>query len=136
MKRYQAFILITLFLVPLFSGCSSPPATTQPPGVPEPVQTLPPEYRVEITVSEKEYYDTTIPVIFAGGEGQISVSKIDISLVTSDGLVETTTLEPRKGTQALLQGTRGTDRIRVWVTLNTGMRYLVIDRTVPYRTRG
>jgi hypothetical protein len=36
----------------------------------------------------------------------------------------------------VFQGTRETDRIEVWVTLNTGIQYKVIDQLLPYRTRG
>jgi len=35
----------------------------------------------------------------------------------------------------VLHGTRGTDRIKVWVTLNTGSICKVIDRLLPCRSR-
>jgi len=35
-----------------------------------------------------------------------------------------------------IQGTKESDRIEVYVTLNTGKTYKIIDQLVPYRTRG
>ena len=103
---------------------------------PGPVQTLPPGKDVTIQINEKDTSYATVTVIFSGGEGQIAVRDILVRVTHPDGTVLSGHLPPVKGEELVLQGTRGTDRIEVWVTLNTGITYKVIDRLLPYRTRG
>jgi hypothetical protein len=44
-------------------------------------------------------------------------------------------LKPLKGETVELEGTQGTDRVEVIVTMNTGSAYKVIDQQMPYKTR-
>jgi hypothetical protein len=131
-------VALTVTLL-LFSGCTG----TRPDGgagavvpTPGPVQTLPPGKDVTIQINEKDTSYATITVIFSGGEGQIAVRDILVMVTHPDGTVLTGHLPPVKGEELVFQGTRDTDRIEVWVTLNTGIRYKVIDQLLPYRTRG
>lgn len=101
-----------------------------------PTVTLPPGQNVEIQVNEKDPIYATITVIFAGGKGQIAVKDILVRVTTSDGQVTEKHLAPQKGSEVVFQGTRGDDRLEVIVTLNTGATYTIIDRIIPYRTRG
>lgn len=101
-----------------------------------PTVTLPPEQNVEIQVNEKDPIYATITVVFAGGKGQIAVRDILVRVTTSDGKVTQEHLTPQKGSEVKVQGTKGDDRLEVTVTLNTGATYKIIDRIIPYRTRG
>ncbi|MDH7510161.1 MAG: hypothetical protein QHH04_03855 [Methanolinea sp.] len=101
-----------------------------------PTVTLPPGQNVEIQVNEKDPIYATITVIFAGGKGQVAVKDILVRVTTSDGKVTEQHLAPQKGSEVVFQGTRGDDRLEVIVTLNTGASYTIIDRIIPYRTRG
>ncbi|MDI9633092.1 MAG: hypothetical protein QFX32_03440 [Methanolinea sp.] len=103
---------------------------------PGPTVTLPPSLDVTVQVNEKDPIYATVPVIFAGGKGQVAVRDILVRLTTSEGQVIEGHLEPVKGAEVKLQGTRGDDRLEVLVTLTNGNTYKIIDRTVKYRTRG
>lgn len=94
-----------------------------------------PEYNmVTADVSEKDYLGN-IPVIFQGGMGQIHLKKIDVILYRSDGQVKTATIGIKKGDQIELEGTRQTDRVVVYVSMDNGDRYKINDVLSPYRTR-
>jgi len=101
---------------------------------PSPTDTVPGDYGVTIDVGEKDYLGT-IPVIFQGGKGQIHVTKIDVTLTRSDGVVKTAVIGIKKGDQVELEGTKQTDRVEVWVNMNNGQRYKTNDVLSPYRTR-
>lgn len=117
------------------SGSLSP-GNSQGTLVPGPTVTLPPEQTVEIQINEKDPIYATIPVFFAGGKGQVAVKDIVVRVTRADGKVIEKHLEPLKGAELKFEGTKETDRIEAWVTLNTGSVYKVIDQLVPYRTRG
>jgi hypothetical protein len=89
-----------------------------------------------VQVNDKDPIYATVATIFAGGEGQIAVKSIEVILIRSDGQVQKGMLEPVKGAEVKLQGTRGTDRTVVYVTLNTGDTYKVIDQPVLFKERG
>lgn len=144
--------MIILFILAVsaiaFAGCTetrsmSPHGGGQGGGIGEggsfatgPTVTLPPEQNVEIQVNEKDPIYATITVVFAGGKGQIAVRDILVRVTTSDGKVTEQHLPPQKGSEVVFQGTKGDDRLEVTVTLNTGATYKIIDRIIPYRTRG
>lgn len=138
----QVLILITVAAAFLFTaGCSGNfpsgmPDT--PPSVPTPgpTMTLPPGQTVAIQVNEKDTSYATISVLFSGGEGQVVTKDILVRVTRPDGEVLIGHLRPVKGDELILQGTKETDRIEVFVTLNTGVTYKVIDKLIPYRTRG
>ncbi len=141
--RIIVFLILAL-AASAFSGCTGmrPEAPYGGPGAADrslstgPTVTLPPEQSIEIQVNEKDPIYATISVIFAGGKGQIAVKDILVRVTTSDGGVTEKHLEPVKGAEVKFQGTKGDDRLEVIVTLNTGATYTIIDRVVPYRTRG
>ncbi len=124
-------LLVSGCVTPLQAGNSKSPVPT-----PEPVQTLPLGKDVIIQINEKDTSYATITILFSGGEGQIAVRDILIRVTRPDGVVITEHLHPEKGAEVTIQGSRNTDRIEVYVTLNTGIQYKVIDTLLPYRTRG
>lgn len=143
--RYFSLLCIALLLAGAAAcGCTQAPGGTAPAGtgatqgglVPGPTVTLPTEQSVEIQINEKDPIYATIPVSFAGGKGQVAVKDILVRVTRADGQVTEKHLEPIKGQELKFEGTKETDRIEVWVTLNTGNVYKVIDQLVPYRTRG
>lgn len=138
MKKYWLIPATLAVVLLLLSGCTGTlPGGGGGPAVPTPgpVQTLPPGKDVTIQINEKDTSYATITVIFSGGEGQIAVRDILVKVTHPDGTVLSGHLPPVKGEELVMQGTRETDRIEVWVTLNTGITYKIIDRLLPYRTR-
>lgn len=136
---------LMLIFALMFCGCTSPGGIV--PGIPGqentdgtlqpgPTQTLPPESTVEIQINEKDTSYATIQVIFAGGKGQIAVTSIIVKVTRPDGQVITESLPAEKGAEVKIQGSKDTDRIEVYVSLNNGKTYKIIDRLLPYRTRG
>jgi hypothetical protein len=94
-----------------------------------------PEYNMVMAdVGEKDYLGN-IPVIFQGGMGQVHLKKIEVTLYRSDGQVKTATIGIKKGDQVELEGTRQTDRVVVYVSMDNGDRYKINDVLSPYRTR-
>jgi hypothetical protein len=84
---------------------------------------------------QKDSVYSTVDVVFGGGNGQVMVSSCDVTFTRSDGSSETRKLKPEKGETITFQGTRGTDRVEVSVTMKDGKTYKIVDQQVPYRTR-
>ena len=103
---------------------------------PGPTQTLPSERSIDIQINDKDALDATIPVIFAGGKGQAAVTSIEVRVTRPDGVIITENLPAEKGAELKIQGTKGDDRVEVFVSFNDGTSYKIIDRLLPYRTRG
>ena len=74
---------------------------------PGPTDVMPANIAVVVDVGEKDYTGT-IPVIFQGGQGQINVNKIVVTLTRTDGTTQTYNLGSNKGAEVDLAGTRGT----------------------------
>lgn len=122
------------------SGSSSSSAGTSSSGsgsdlTPTAIDTLPNGYSVTVDVSEKDYLGK-VTVIFEGGDGQIHTKSGTATLTRADGQTVSGTFGNTKGSEAVLQGTKQTDRIQVWVTMDNGKTYKVVDKQVEYRTRG
>ncbi len=115
------------------TGSTSTPAASGTLVV-SPTDAVPDFNMVLVDVSEKDYLGN-IPVIFQGGMGQIHVKKIDVTLYRSDGQVKSMTLGIKKGDQVELEGTKQTDRVVVYVSMDNGDRYKINDVLSPYRTR-
>jgi archaellum component FlaF (FlaF/FlaG flagellin family) len=128
-----AFLAVA-FLV--LAGCTMPGTGGSSVPTPGPTQTLPPGQDITIQVNQKDPIYATITVVFAGGEGQIAVSGILVQVTRPDGSVTTEHLLPVKGNEVTFQGSRETDRVEAWVTLNTGKTYKTVDILLPFRTRG
>jgi hypothetical protein len=130
------FLAAAVLLV--LAGCTTAPPLLTPTltvPTPEPTQTLPSGQGVTLQVNQKDPIYDTITVVFAGGEGQIAVTNIIVKVTLSDGKTETKQLSPVKGEEVRFQGTRETDRVEAWVTLNTGKTYKTVDTLLPHRTR-
>jgi len=141
--KLLVFFSILAILAVFSTGCTNVPAPSAGPGqvpggtiAPGTVVTLPAATAVDILVMQKNSVDSTVDVVFGGGNGQVLVSSCDVVFTRSDGSSETRKLMPEKGATVTLQGTKGTDRVEVTVTMKDGKPYRIIDQLVPYRTRG
>jgi len=103
---------------------------------PGPTQTLPSATPVSFSVEKAGTYSKTIITTFDGGKGMGAVSRVDVRVTHPDGSVVTGVLKPLTGETLPLDGTEGTDRVEVIVTMNTGNVYKVIDKQMPFKTRG
>ncbi|MGD1004297.1 MAG: hypothetical protein ABR887_02625 [Methanoregulaceae archaeon] len=110
------------------------PTTTGASIKPGPTDTLTPSMNVDISVEKAGTYSTTIITKFNGGKGLGFVSKVDVRVTRPDGTVVTGVLIPEVGQTIELEGTNGTDRIEVIVTMKNGNVYKLIDQQLPYKT--
>jgi len=138
MRSSVLMLFLAAAVLLMLAGCTTAPPLLTPTltvPTPEPTQTLPPGQDVTLQVNQKDPIYDTITVVFAGGEGQIAVTNIIVKVTLSDGKTETKQLQPVKGEEVRFQGTRETDRVEAWVTLNTGKTYKTVDTLLPHRTR-
>jgi len=103
---------------------------------PGPTQTIPPGEAVSVSVEKAGTYSTTIIAHFDGGKGINFVSKIEVRVTRPDGSVVNGLLKPMMGETLELEGTQGSDRVEVVVTMKSGNVYTIIDRQMNYKTRG
>jgi hypothetical protein len=147
-------LLTTLVLVlcALSAGCTSPTQTEiKPVGTPTPtplpytvstsvatvvstpvaVDTLPAEQFVDIQLT-KERPDFSLHLLYNGGKGEVFVQNVMMKVTRSDGTVNEQYLndgqrKPRRGDELVMQGSRGSDRVEVFVT-SAGKTYKAIDK--------
>ena len=158
-KIFLISILLVAALVAV-TGCTSTPSATTPTAMQTgaggtqsqqtgavvtlttgPVDTMPSNQQVTVDVGQKEY-NGDITVTFQGGYGQSSTSKVEAKLTRVDGTTDTKTIGTNKGDSVTFAGTRGTgflegqgDRVEVWVWMNTGKMYKIVDVIREYRSR-
>jgi hypothetical protein len=151
----KAFLLAAatgLILLVLSMGCTSPtqvqiPVTETPTPLPTAtpipytttvvkpvaVETLPSEQFVDIRVT-KERPDASIHVLYNGGKGEMFLQSIIVVVNRSDGqVIEKTmndnTRKPRRGDELIVQGTRGSDQVTVYLT-SAGKVYKFIEEPI------
>lgn len=161
MKRSLLILVgITMVLCIWMAGCSQPsqeqttptpttmPVTTATTAVPtSPTQgpsptagfiegPLPSQYSVDVQVVRNTVATSPmITVTFRGGKGINFVHSMDVVVSRSDGQIVTGSLyKPKVNDQLDLEGTRGTDRVEVFINLITGDRYRVYDQAHPFRS--
>jgi hypothetical protein len=141
--------LFGLVICALFAGCTSPTAaeikSTAPPPTPLPslttseaafiptplpVETLPPEQEVDLVLS-KQRPDSSIHLLYNGGKGEVYVQNIMMKVTLSNGQVVQQYMndgnrKPRRGDELVIEGTRGTDFVQVYLT-SAGRTYKVME---------
>ena len=156
--RIMSSLALVLGVLLVVAGCSSPeqpvvtptptpvPTTvpTTPPTpvptttastIPEPTDTLPPQWPVSVTVEKSGMYSTTIITHFDGGKGLIFVSRMDVRVTHPDGTVLTKGIaKPGMGDTVEIPGTSGNDRVEVMLTMANGGVYKVIDQQMGYKS--
>lgn len=100
--------------------------------VPSPTDSVVEARQVTVNV-EKDYLGNVI-FTFQGGAGLIHVKKIDLTLNRADGTTKTGTLGITVDSTTTLEGTKDTDRAIVYVTLDDGKPYKMVDMLVPFKT--
>jgi hypothetical protein len=153
--KYPIILSATVMLVlcALLAGCTSPtaselkPAETPVPttlspisipavtvvATPKAIETLPQEQFVDLVIS-KQRPDSSIHLLYNGGKGEVFVQNILLKVTLSSGEVVEKYMndgnrKPRRGDELIVEGTRGTDRVEVFVT-TAGKTYKVIDQPV------
>jgi len=102
---------------------------------PGPTQTLPGESRL-IVEADKNAITAEVNVLFEGGNAGGTVMDNRVILTRSDGTVTEGKLDfSRMLSEVVLQGTRGTDRLQVIVTLHSGSTFTIVDKLIPYPER-
>jgi hypothetical protein len=101
------------------------------------MDTLPPEQYVDLQLN-KERPDYTLHLLYNGGKGEAFVQYILMKATLSDGTVvqqymNDGTRRPRRGDELIMQGTRGNDRVEVFVT-SAGRTYKVLDQPMITNT--
>jgi hypothetical protein len=152
--NYLVILATLLFLgaCALSAGCTSPtqaglppaettavPVPVTSPSIPIPsviatpvaVETLPSEQFVDLQLT-KERPDFTLHLLYNGGKGEVFVQNILMKVTLSDGTVvqqymDNGTRQPRRGDELVIQGTRGSDRVEIFVT-SAGRTYKVLDK--------
>jgi hypothetical protein len=98
-----------------------------------PTQTLAKNIELYITVS-KDDSNAMVNVQFNGGPGVGFVKENWVILTRSDGTVTEEKLNfNQRLSEVQLQGSRGTDRLQVIITLLSGERKSIVDTLLPYR---
>jgi hypothetical protein len=98
-----------------------------------PTQTLAKDTEVFVEVN-KESSNAMVTILFAGGPGMGLVRSNRVILTRSDGTVTEGTLNfNQRQSEVQLQGSRGTDRLQVIITLFSGETKNIVDTLLPYR---
>jgi hypothetical protein len=149
-------IILTFFglvFCALFAGCTSPTGAeiktaattvpTPPPTLPAsvttvvstplPVETLPAEQDVDLVLS-KQRPDSSIHLLFNGGKGEVFVQNIMMKVTLSNGKVVQQYMndgdrKPRRGDELVIDGTRGTDFVQVYIT-SAGRTYKIKEESL------
>jgi hypothetical protein len=150
MQKTLIMVFFGLILCALLAGCTSPTGagiktagTTAPPTSPPlttsvttviptpiPVETLPEEQFVDLVLS-KQRPDSSIHLLYNGGKGEVAVQNIMMKVTLSNGQVVQQLMndgdrKPRRGDELVIEGTRGTDFVQVYLTSN-GKTYKIIE---------
>jgi hypothetical protein len=156
LSMQKTLVMLTFFglvFCALFAGCTSPtgveikptmtPVPTFPPTVrttdfpailtPLPVETLPEEQFVDLVLS-KQRPDSSIHLLYNGGKGEVFVQNIMIKVTLSNGQVVQQYMnegnrKPRRGDELVIEGTRGTDFVQVYLT-SAGRTYKVKEESL------
>jgi hypothetical protein len=94
-------------------------------------------YQVQIeTYKNPLASDPYISTTFRGGAGQIYTQSMEALVLRSDNRVEYETIAyPQVGSQIILNGTTGTDRLIVDIIM-ANQKYRVVDELMPLKSYG
>lgn len=108
------------------------------PATPGPTQTVPDYEQISVTVDRNTITeDPIITTTFNGGLGLGMTECMDVTVIRSDGIVETGHVDnPVMGSYITLMGTTATDRVIVEVTMTSGDQYTIIDQYYPFPGSG
>ncbi len=99
------------------------------------LEQLPRATEVYFSVQPKDSAGRVI-VRFEGGPGKSMVKEIEVRLAKADGTVDTAKMDTQmEFPEVTFMGSKGTDRVEVFVRFLSGKTYKVIDEPVIYRQR-
>jgi hypothetical protein len=111
------------------------PTATQPVLPSATIEQLPRNSEVYVTIQPKDLAGR-VTIRFDGGPGKSMVKDIEGRLTRPDGSIDSASMDLlAEFPEVILQGSKGTDQIEVFVRLLSGKTYRVIDEMVPYRQR-
>jgi len=114
----------------------TPVPTTRASLIPEPVDTLPAQWPVSVTVEKSGLYSRTIITHYDGGKGLAYTARMDVRVTTPDGTVTTKSMtKPGMGDTVEIMGSEGADRVEVFLLMQNGNTYRIIDQLMPYKGR-
>ena len=90
---------------------------------------------VSAQINDKDQLDKKIHVFFSGGKGQKMVKSSWIVMKRSDGKIERFSLKPEVQSEVILDGTDGSDLVRVYAEYFDGNIYQIAERTLKLRQR-
>lgn len=112
-------------------------ATPKTPSLePQPVDTIPSYQMVTVDVVRNVVaINPSITATFRGGLGTTATAAMDMTVIKSDGTFDQKQiLTPRVNDQLIIQGTTGTDRVVVKVTMVDGKTYTIYDQKMDFRS--
>ena len=160
-KNCILFIIPLLIALVLAAGCLVPgdspaapaatPVTTEtavtatPTPVPSwasanPTDEIPGVQSVHVSVQKGGTYRTTIITLFDGGKGLTNTKNVTTVVTAPDGTLTTcvigNTTGIHMGDTCEAQGSKGTDHVVVYVAMNDGKTYRILDQLMPYSAMG
>lgn len=111
-----------------------PGESTSTPGIDQ-YPAPPVDNAVSAQINDKDQVDKTIHVFFSGGKGQKMVRDSWVIMQRSDGSIERVSLPPRAQSEIVLQGTDGSDLVRVYAEYYDGNVYQIAEKTLRLRQR-
>lgn len=148
-----ALLFVALLCIAIaLAGCTgtpAQPATTATPTSPAEATTLkagggadlvptendPLDAARSVSVNIEKDYLGMIRATFQGGPGLVHVRKIDVTVNRADGQVKTVPVGIEMEDSATIEGTKDTDRVRVFVTLSDGKTYKIYDELMAFKPR-
>jgi hypothetical protein len=88
-----------------------------------------------VTVNIEKDYLGVVHATFQGGPGLIHVKKIEVTMNRADGEVKTSPLGIKVDDTTQLEGTKQSDRVMVYVTLDDGKTYKIYDELIAFKPR-
>ena len=153
MKNVLCLAVVFLAAAVMLSGCTSgdqgstsavQPTTTQSQGSspasgfslnPTPTDKMPENLSFDVD-AEKDPLDGAVTVISRGGAGLYMANNLNVKIYLSTGKIIERNIPPDVNSEAVFtEGTKGTDRVVVVVSLDNGESYKIFDELLEYRKR-
>lgn len=99
---------------------------------PTPTDKMPSGYQVGAK-AYKDPIDAKINIEFTGGSGLYMVNSVSTTVYLSNGEIVTESIEPERGSDIEIQGTKGEDRVTVTAYMDDGQSYKIFDQIITYR---
>jgi hypothetical protein len=110
-------------------------ATLSLPPTTAPVEFIPSNLQVSASIEPKSI-GGLVTINYLGGRGRAQVREMQARLTQPDGTVVTGSVDAQtEFPQIVLQGSKGTDQVEVFVLMTSGKTYKILDQKVIYPSR-